>query len=236
MALEREKRIVRTYGGALSEFNQAFESFNERRAKGVSGKQWIAREAAKRVHPGMVVYMDSGTTVFAIAECLANSWGGQELTIVSNNLPVAQKLALADGVAVYLLGGQFLPRQSVLLGDRAIKALNGWKFDMSFFGAEGVDAEGISNSTNEIVRLQCKVVEQSAQPLLCVDQTKFGHRAPVAIFSWEEAPEMLTDTRADAFRKLGIDLKRVRVTCPEQALNDTKIQFTNKKRNTKTIV
>lgn len=213
-ALERERRIVRTYGGALSEFNLQFESFNERRAKGVRGKRWIGRAAAAHVREGMTVYMDSGTTVYAVAENLAETWGGQALTVVTNNLPVARKLAQAGGVAVYLLGGQFLLRQSVLLGERAIEALRGWEFDVSFFGAEGVDAGGISNSTEEIVRLQRRVVAQSDCPLLCVDRTKFGRRAPVPIFTWEDVPRMVTDARAADFRNLGLNESALAVCRP----------------------
>ncbi len=218
VALERERRIVRTYGGALAEFNQQFESFQERRGKGVSGKLWIAREGVKRVKPGMTVYMDSGTTVYALAESLATTWEGGELTVVTNNLPVAQKLAQAGGVSVTLLGGQFLPRQSVLLGRRALESLRGWEFDVAFFGAEGVDAEGISNSTREIVELQRRVVELSVMPLLCVDRTKFGRRAPVAIFTWEDAPDMLTDARPSDFQRLGVDVRRIKVVCPVERL------------------
>lgn len=44
-ALVQEKKITRTYGGALSEFNDRFPSFRERQSQGAKAKAKIAAAA-----------------------------------------------------------------------------------------------------------------------------------------------------------------------------------------------
>ena len=201
--LESERRVLRTYGGALSEFNRQFTSFSERCNHAVSGKRWIGRAAAALVGDGMTVFMDSGTTVYAVAVELANGWSGGRLKVVTNNLPVAEGLSASESCEVHLLGGQFLGRQSVLLGRRALRALRGWRFDLLFFGAQGLDADGAWNSTREIVEFQQAAIERARRSLLCVDRTKFGRRAPAALFGWDAMPPLVTDAGGGDFGRLG---------------------------------
>jgi len=90
-ALESEDRITRTYGGALGEFNATFTSFRERLRQGAEAKASIARAAVALIRPGMSVYLDAGTTSFAIAQELRRS-APEKLTIVTNNLALIETL------------------------------------------------------------------------------------------------------------------------------------------------
>lgn len=213
-ALERDQRIVRTYGGALSEFNAQFASFSERRLHGAAGKRWIARTAVGLIQPGMTLFMDSGTTVFAIAEALAASWPGEPLTVVSNNLPVVEKLAGVHGCEAHLLGGQFLSRQSVLLGPRALKALRTWRFDLLLLAAEGADRTGIWNSTQPIVSFQLAALERARRAALCLDRTKFGVTAPVPLFPWSDIPLLITNATSRDFHKINRDPADITIIHP----------------------
>ena len=87
-ALEGEDRITRTYGGALGEFNANFTSFRERLRHGTGAKGSIARAAVSLIKPGMRVYLDAGTTAFAIAQELRRHLP-ERLTIITNNLASA---------------------------------------------------------------------------------------------------------------------------------------------------
>jgi DeoR/GlpR family transcriptional regulator of sugar metabolism len=70
-ALARQKRIIRTFGGALAEFNQQFASFHERQRTAARAKTAIAKTVLEFIEPGMSVYFDTGTTTFAVAEAVA---------------------------------------------------------------------------------------------------------------------------------------------------------------------
>lgn len=95
--LAKRNRVKRTHGGALSEFNERFPSFNERRALAGPGKQRVAKAAARFVETGGTYFLDSGTTIFAMAEFLREG-PVTPATIVTSNIPMGELLAGVKGL------------------------------------------------------------------------------------------------------------------------------------------
>ena len=201
-ALAAQKRIVRTYGGALTEFAQRFPSFREREHEHARAKRRIAAAARRHIRPGTTCYVDSGTTLFALAGELRRH-PVPCLRIVTNNLPAAELLsASAPEMSVCLLGGELLVRQSVLVGAVARKALRFHTIDQAFISAEGADAAGVWNSQVEVASLQQRVLEQAAQSVLCLDASKIGRAAPAFLAAWEKFDLLISDASAARFRGL----------------------------------
>ncbi len=212
--LEKSNLITRTYGGALADYNLRFPSFRSRRGTGTSGKQAIAQMALSLLRPESVIYLDAGTTLFALAEAIRIA-PVRPLICVTSNLPAADLLAEVDGVDVHLLGGQVLRRQSVLLGDDACHGAAFWKFDLAFLGAEGMTREGVWNSSPAVVALQKAVMAQSRASAILLDRTKLGRTAPAFLGGWENLTLLLTDAPADALKGEGIpdymtDIKHIK--------------------------
>ena len=201
-ALAAQNRVVRTYGGALTEFAQRFPSFREREREHAPAKGRIAAAAHGHIQPGTTCYLDSGTTIFALAgELRRRPVSG--LRIVTNNLPVAELLsACAPDMRVCLLGGELLARQSVLVGPVARKALRFHPIDQAFLSAEGADAAGVWNSQAEVSGLQQKVLAQASESVLCLDASKFGRTAPAFLAAWEKFDLLITDAPAARLRGL----------------------------------
>lgn len=199
------RQIRRTHGGALAEYNHRFPSFVERQRIAAEGKQYIARAACATIRSGNRCFFDAGTTVFAIAEELQRS-PVAPLTVVTNSLPVAELLASVGGVSVHLLGGELLPRQSVLAGKAARKALDFYKIDLAFLGAEGIDADGAWNSENEVVEFQTRLMARAERAVLCVDATKLGRMAPAFLAPWGGIRDLLTDATTADLEAAGIPL------------------------------
>ena len=196
-------QIRRTHGGALADYNHRFPSFMERQRLASEGKQSIARQGWKMIQPGSACFFDSGTTIFAIAEELQRA-PVTPLTAITNSLPVAELLAPVAGIGVHLLGGELLPRQSTLVGRAARMALEFYNIDLLFLGAEGVDAEGIWNSQEDIVELQKRLISDARQVILCADATKLGRPAPAFLARWKQIDRVLTDASPEAARAAGI--------------------------------
>jgi len=209
-ALEKEKRIIRTFGGALSDFNSRFASFHERVAKGAAGKRRIAAAACGRVRPGMSCFFDTGTTVYAIAERLARHPAGA-LQVTTNSLPVAERLGGLPGITLFLLGGEFLPRQSALMGAKARRALALHAIDLAFLSAEGADAEGIWNSQEDIVAFQRALVERARAHAFCIDRAKIGRRAANFLIPWEGVDLLISDAAPGDLDAAGIRLEGSRL-------------------------
>ena len=202
-ALVHDGRITRTYGGALSEFNDRFPSFRERRGQASPGKVRIARQTLPLFVPGGTYFFDSGTTLFAVAEAFREA-PVTPVKIVTSNLPVAEILATIPGVQVFLVAGQLFHLQSTLLGEEAQRSIEFWKFDLALLSAEGMTAEGLWNSQAEIVAQQKTVLRQSARNVFCLDHTKLGQTAPHFLVNWSEVGTLITDATPAKLEKAGI--------------------------------
>jgi DeoR/GlpR family transcriptional regulator of sugar metabolism len=206
-ALESEERITRTYGGALGEFNASFTSFRERLREGTEAKGSIARTAVSLVKRGMSIYLDAGTTAFAIAQELRR-FRPENLTVVTNNLALLETLGSLSGAKTILLGGQLLERQSVLLGEEAVKAASSQSIDLAFLSAQGMNDEGLWNSQRDIIRLQQAVMKRAVRSCFCLDRSKLGRTAPERLVTWAKVGTLISDLSLPEFRQHGITLKQ----------------------------
>ena len=173
--------------------------------RGGKSKVRIAKAALSFIKPDSTCFFDSGTTVFAIAEAFAAA-PITPVRIVTSNIPVGELLASIPNVEVYLLAGQLLHRQSVLLGDTAKKSLEFWRFDAAFLSAEGMNAEGLWNSQAAIVEQQRVLLKRTQRAIFCMDKSKVGCPAPHFLADWNRVDLLLTDASIEKLKKAGIDL------------------------------
>ncbi len=208
--LAKQNTITRTYGGALMEYDQRFASFRDRQHANRERKQRIARAALSLIKPRATCFMDAGTTIYALAEALAKD-GPRPLTVVTNNLPIAEMLSEVDGIDIDLVGGRFASRQRVLLGARAQRSLKLWHFDIAFLSAEGMDAEGLWNSQADVVALQRAVAAMTPRVAFCLDATKAGTRAAEFLLPWSKVDRLVTDADPAELKVAGISLLKRQV-------------------------
>ncbi|MGC3992446.1 MAG: DeoR/GlpR family DNA-binding transcription regulator [Chthoniobacteraceae bacterium] len=212
-SLEQERKITRTYGGALSEYNQRFPSFHQRLGERHETKRDLAWAARELIPAGGTIFLDAGTTIFTLASLLKKE-PVTPLTVVTSNLPAGELLAGVDGIEVYLIAGKLLPRQSILLGDTAVRSLRFWRFDFGFFSAEAINAEGIFNTRPEIVTLQQAALACSQRSVFCIAQHKVGGHASQFLAGWDELDLLLTDAPDKALKESHIKLPAERVLHP----------------------
>jgi DeoR/GlpR family transcriptional regulator of sugar metabolism len=199
-ALVREKKITRTYGGALGHFDATFTSFAERRALDHDVKARLAQEARGFIPENTTCFFDSGTTIFALAEALYRE-PVAGLRAVTNSLPVAEMLGRAE-IEVHLLGGRFLQRQSILLGPVARRSARLWKFDLLFLGAEGISRGGIWASEPEVATFQKALIARARRVIVCAHAAKLGRETGVFLSPWTGKFQLVTDaTRAQRTRR-----------------------------------
>lgn len=208
--IEADGHITRTYGGALADYNASFASIGERARRAHSAKARIARAATAHVPLTGTLFLDAGTTVFALARLLTRRTG-QRVTIVTNSLAAASVLGGAAGITLHLLGGVFLHRQATLFGEHAVAQLNNWHFDAAFFGAEAMNSVGVWNSHEEVVHLQRAALARSETGFFCIDSTKLGRETPHRVAVWSEVGRLVTDASADQLAAVGITLPKSRI-------------------------
>jgi DeoR/GlpR family transcriptional regulator of sugar metabolism len=192
LALARAKQITRTYGGALSLLDATLVPFADRRGLARAAKARIAARARGFISPGATCFFDSGTTIFALAEALYRK-PVEGLCAVTNSLPVAEMLGRCAEMEVHLLGGRFLQRQSILLGDTARRSARGWKFDLVFLGVEGLSARGVWASKPEVAAFQRTLVAQAKKVMVCAHAAKFGRETGAFMSPWSSKLQLVTD-------------------------------------------
>lgn len=203
--LASRRRLTRTRGGALTDFNLRFAPVDERRTQDTVAKQALGFAAAALVPDGATIYIDAGSTPLAVAESLVATQRAR-LRIVTPSLAAAQILSTLPGVEVHLPGGLYLGRQQMVAGPRAAKALRGWKFDWSFVGAEGADANGLHNSQDDIVAVTHALLEISEHVVLCLTRAKLGRGGPVRVAPTLDGFHLLTDATPAELRRARIPL------------------------------
>lgn len=206
-ALVGEKKITRTFGGALSEFNERFPSFRERQSQASRAKGKIAQAARALMEPGRTYFFDSGTTIFALAETFRDN-PITPITVVTSNLPVGEMLAAIPGVRIFQLAGELLHRQSTLVGESAQRSIDFWSFDTAFLSAEAMNAEGLWNSQPSIIEQQKIVLRRSERSIFCIDGAKLNRTAPNFLLPWRQVGHLLTDVPFEKLIDSGINIER----------------------------
>lgn len=210
-ALEREGLVQRQYGGAVTTGPvDPVPPVQERQGVRIQEKRWIARAAARLVADGQVLKLDSGTTTRALAREL--KLAGRRVGVITYDLMVAQELADAPGIDVYLTGGKLEPQAMYLFGPQAETGLQMYNTDLSFIGAGGVSLErGLTTASIFGAQLKRELMRHCSRAVLLVDASKFGRTglvtfAPAAgigtvITDREIPPEYLT-----GLRELGVEV------------------------------
>lgn len=104
--LEQQGLIKKSHGGAvLAESSVQEAAYHNRQQVHRKEKQQIAAAALAKVDDAMCLYLDAGTTNYELAVLISGKrWSS--LTVVTNDLAIAQTLTPAQGITVILLGGK----------------------------------------------------------------------------------------------------------------------------------
>lgn len=190
-ALEKDRRITRTYGGAILAAPSIVSfAFGARQQTQMKAKQAIARKAAEFVEPGMTVILDTGTTTLEVAGQLS---GIRDLKVLTSSLAIASALLAHDGLELVLLGGTVNSSSPDLSGPLTEENLLGFRADVAFVGADAVDRAGLYTNTQEIARVSRAMITSARQTILVADSSKFGNTAFVRFAGWKDVDAVVTD-------------------------------------------
>jgi DeoR/GlpR family transcriptional regulator of sugar metabolism len=172
--LARQRRLVRTFGGAtaLLGMHEPEASLEERKATQREQKEAIAQAAAAHVRDGDTVLLDGGTTCAALARHLCTR---EDLHVVTNNLLAMMSLANAPGARVTLIGGELRSSSMSTLGPLAELVLGRLTVDIAFLGADGVVAGfGLCEASVQQAYLKECIVARAAEVIVLADSSKLG--------------------------------------------------------------
>lgn len=198
--LEQEGFLIKTYGGAVLKDDLVLEpSKYETEDSNLEEKKMIGEIASQMIENGAAIYLGPGTTCLEIARNIKD----KKLTVVTNDLLIAQELNDSSGIKVIVTGGDLIQSTSTLVGGFALHALGGIYVNKAFIGIKGANFDsGYTVDSHEEVMVIQEVRKISSEIIIAADYTKFGFTAFARLGELTMARKVITNKQLPAeFKK-----------------------------------
>ena len=143
-------------------------------------KRLACRSAAASIKQGDTIFIDCGTTMQSLAECLPED---MPISVICYSLNVASIVTRRPATQVMLMGGLYHPSSQSFSSDDGLSYLRRLGVNKAFISAGGLHwTRGASCSNFHEVAVKQAVVATAMENILVVDASKLGSLKP-AFFS-----------------------------------------------------
>lgn len=192
--LERSGLVRRVHGGAIpaGTLSMPEVEVSERDLSHAEEKNKIAAAALPLLPPsGGSVLLDAGTTTARLAELLPRDI---HLTVFTNGVPVAGRLAGLGNVELHLLPGRVRSTTQAAVGEATVAALEFLRPSVAFLGTNGLSlTHGLSTPDWSEAAAKRAMVACAHQVVVLVDSSKFGQESTVRFAGLDEVDVVVTD-------------------------------------------
>jgi len=207
--LSEEGVLQRTHGGAMKLDNLPLVAFNKKQTANVESKQEIGKVAAANVVDGDTIFMDCGSTVFAMCAHLKKL---SRLKIITNSLPIVAELVDAPGISINLIGGELDKERRAVHGDMAVQHIDNYHAAKAFVGVDGVSVKnGLTAHSEKESQITKAFLRNAEQVYLLTDSSKIGKDAYVKFEALKVVDFLITDTQLEPTLKKEIEEQGVMV-------------------------
>lgn len=212
--LDTQGALRRTHGGAIKmSRSTSYENvYSEKISFMTDEKHRIAEYAARLVHAGDTVMIDSGTTTFFVAQALS---AVENLTIITNDLFIACQTDIHPSSTLIVTGGSCRQGRQELVGTITENFLRETHVDIAFIGVDGIDINcGMTNANFPEVGVKKLMMKAAMRSVFVADHSKFGRIALARICDLSEAGLLITDNGIDdalllKLKKMQIEIETV---------------------------
>ncbi|MEW5992332.1 MAG: DeoR/GlpR family DNA-binding transcription regulator [Chloroflexota bacterium] len=208
-AVSAAGRLRRVHGGAVATDQRIDEPhFDVKAGSATAEKARIAAAAIKLLGPDDTVYLDSGSTVLALARLLH---GWDRLTVVTNSLPVATEL-LGRGPRLILVGGELRPTSRAIVGPLTRHLLDELHVDRAIMGTFALSLDdGLTTTDPAEAFTKQLVLAHAREVILLADSSKMGTRSFVGSGRLAEIDVLVTDRDIDSRTARALGRRGLRV-------------------------
>jgi DeoR family transcriptional regulator, glycerol-3-phosphate regulon repressor len=183
--------LDRVHGGAVPRTGVSNIGYEARRRMNEAAKAAIGRACAAAIPDNSSMILNLGTTTEAVARELIHH---RNITVVTNNMNVANILVANPGCEVMVTGGALRRSDGGLVGELATQFIEQFKVDYAIIGTSALDWDGdMLDFDLAEVRVSRSIIRQARQRFLVTDHTKLGRSAPARIASLSELDAVFTD-------------------------------------------
>lgn len=185
----------RVHGGALAPAPVALP-ISARVDKDADAKTRLAAEAVKLLQPRHTVFIDAGSTNYAIARAIPRT---MELTVVTNAPAIAAALADHERATIIMLGGIYKGALGSVGGNATVEAVEAIYADLVFLGSCAIDtAFGVSALDAVEAEVKRAMVMQSRAVVVAATSDKLGLAAPFRVARPASLTHLVVEAGADA--------------------------------------
>ena len=169
--LADQGQIQRVHGGAIAVHRISPEPpIVNRTVDHAEEKKRIGALVADLLQDKETVFLGSGTTVAEVAKHIKNK---QNLTIITNSLPVINTLADISSIEVIALGGLLRHSEYSLIGHIAEQSTMELRADRVIMGIRGIDIEqGLTNDYLAETMTDRAILKLGREVILVADHSK----------------------------------------------------------------
>ena len=173
--LQRQNRIIRTHGGAMSTYNvgKAITSANLI-SKDTALKQLIAKAAYDMINDYDTILLDTSSTVNELLQLIAKG-SKKNLRIITTSIFSVQSLSQTGNCTVQIVGGEVNFDHQTVEGSAACRFMRDIRVDKSFVGINGIDEEfGFSTPRYADADIKTAMFHAAHCSFVLADRTKLG--------------------------------------------------------------
>jgi DeoR family transcriptional regulator, fructose operon transcriptional repressor len=211
-ALERAGILRRVHGGAVPAAALAGlePKVGDRDLAHADQKDRIARAAVALLPPaGGTVILDAGTTTARLAMMLPRDL---TLTVVTNAVPIAARLAGSPSVELHLLPGRVRTTTHAAVGEDTVEALGRLRVDVAFVGTNGLSvAHGLTTPDHAEAAAKRAIIASARLTVVLVDSSKLEQEQTVRFAELRDVDVVVTDSgvapaEVEALERSGVEV------------------------------
>lgn len=191
--LEREGKIIRVRGGAMSvkEVQKVSgEPYAKKAAINTDEKIEIAQKAAALIDEGCSLFIDGGTTAMQLAKEMPDC----NISVFTNGLAVAIELAQKKNLKVIMLGGQVMKENLSTASPVAKAYFDDTNFELAIISASAFTPENGFSCNSQVEADLLKTVRKKTRSLyMMLDSSKIGKVMPYTFAHISDIDVLITD-------------------------------------------
>lgn len=189
MAVVQLGQAQRTHGGIVqTQKVLPVLDYLERQHQFPAAKKAMAAAVLPLIQPGMTVFLDTSTSVRAVAQQLH-----QAVTVFTTSLDNAFTLSTKPDVDLHLLGGRFEQKNRVFFAPANLQALQYLEFDLAIMGAASLEEKGAYVKDENDAALKRAAVAHARQVVILAENQKFQKKTPYLVAAWPDVDVLITD-------------------------------------------
>ena len=130
----------------------------------------ICEKAAKLIQPNELIFIDGSSTTYFLSKFLPDI---PNVTVITNNPHLNIALSQRQ-VKSFSTGGEMLNSSALLIGNDAIKFIEGFHAHSCFFSSRGIKDDEITDSSQPERDIKLAMLRHSRKHYFLCDSSKYG--------------------------------------------------------------